>query len=373
MAVGDKIAATDYNTIQGKVALVLGTGSGDYGYGQTVSSSSVSANAKISMTQWSNLRNDLLRARQHQIGGDQSSLLTDPAINLTVTASDVSTNRFTTSSTTTLAVGLAVTFSGTVFGGVVAGTTYYIAEVATSTQFTISATKGGAVFALTTATGSMAMRFGGIKITEADRSAYNTLADTITTNRLIVPPDAEIDLPTLGTQQQRAPGWNGTVQQTVTINFTDANTARYFFNSGSQVLFSSSLTGGSTSPGGKDDTWRTIMSTMGTIKFGYSTTAGTTGTGSSYGWSNLTSTQVTIFQKDVSGTTYYPNKFVLKAAKPSATQLVFTLQWRDDNAPGGWHIDEGVGGTLTSYVQVRRPATSNVLVAIPPATVSSIG
>lgn len=373
MAVGDKIAASDYNTIQGKVALVLGSGSGDYGYGQTVASTAVSANARISMTQWANLRSDLLRTRQHQIGGDLSALLTDPAINLVVTATDVTTNRLTTSNTATLSVGLAVTFSGTTFGGIVAGTTYYVAEVATSTQFTVSSSKGGAVFAVTTATGSMTMKFGGIKITEADRLAYNTLADTVTTNRLLVPPVTEISVDNLVSQQQRAPGWNGVVQQTITVNFTDANTARYFFNAGSQILFSSDLTGGSATPGGKDDTWRVILSTMGTIVFGYGSTTAPSGIGSSYGWSNLTSTQVQIFEKDVSGTTYYPNRFIILASKPSASQLQFVLQWRDDSAPGGYGIDESVGGTVTSYVQVRRPSTSNVTVPVPPATTSSIG
>lgn len=374
MAVGDKIAATDYNTIQGKIALVLGPGSGDYGYGQTVLSTSVSTSARISMNQWSNLRSDLLRARQHQIGGDLSSLLTDPAINLTVTASDAATNRLTVStSTATLAVGLAVTFSGTTFGGIIAGTTYYVSEVATSTQFTISANQGGAVFALTNATGSMTMRFGGIKITDADRAAYNALADVITTNRLTVPPPEEISINSLVAQQQRAPGWNGTIQQTITVNFADANAARHFFNSGSLVQFSGSLTGGSTTPNGKDDTWRVILSSMGTISFGFNTTSGASGTGSAYGWSNIPSTQTIIFTKDVSGSTYYPNKFVILASKPTSSSLQFVLQWRDDSSPGGWGVDESVGGTVTSYVQVRRPSTSNVSVPVPPATTSSIG
>ena len=373
MAVGDKIAANDYNTIQGKIALVLGTGSGDYGYGQTVSSSPVSANSKISTLQWSNLRSDILRAYQHQVGGDQSSQLTDPAINLTVTASDAATNRFTTSNTAALAVGLAVTFSGTVFGGITAGTVYYVETVSTNTQFTISTTKGGSVLALTTATGSMTVKFGGIKVTDADRAAYNSLADTVTTNRLTVPPVSEISLDNLVSQQTRAPGWNSIVQQTINVNFTDANAARNFFNAGAQIIFSSSLTGGSTTPNGKDDTWRVLLSNMGNIVFGYATTTAASGTGSSYGWSNLTASQVQIFQKDVSGSTYYPNRFVILASKPSDTQLTFVLQWRDDSAPGGFGVDEAVGGTVTSYVQARRPSTTNVSVPLPPASTSSIG
>jgi hypothetical protein len=59
---------------------------------------------------------------------------------------------------------MPVQFRGTVFGGVAINTTYYVKEVITSTTFTISATRGaapsytpGAVFALTSATGTMTM------------------------------------------------------------------------------------------------------------------------------------------------------------------------------------------------------------------------
>lgn len=62
------IIANDYNVIQSKIALVMGSGSGNKGYGQTLDSSQVAQNAKISVTQWNNLRNDIVRARQHQTG-----------------------------------------------------------------------------------------------------------------------------------------------------------------------------------------------------------------------------------------------------------------------------------------------------------------
>jgi len=54
-------------------------------------------------------------------------------------------------------IGQPVSFSGTVFGNVAINTTYYVLTIPTATTFTISATSGGAVFALATATGSMAM------------------------------------------------------------------------------------------------------------------------------------------------------------------------------------------------------------------------
>ena len=85
---GNKIVATDYNTIQAKINLVLGTGTVNYGYGQTVSSSQVSPSVNVTAVQWNALRNDLLRARQHQTGIDESGNLVVPSTSITVKESD---------------------------------------------------------------------------------------------------------------------------------------------------------------------------------------------------------------------------------------------------------------------------------------------
>ena len=50
------VIATDYNVIQSKIALVLGSGSGNKGYGQSLSSSQVGQNSKITVAQWSNFK-----------------------------------------------------------------------------------------------------------------------------------------------------------------------------------------------------------------------------------------------------------------------------------------------------------------------------
>jgi hypothetical protein len=81
-----------------------------------------------------------------------------------ITATTTGSNILTCTDTDELFVGMPVQFRGTVFGGVAINTTYYVKEVITSTTFTISATRGaapsytpGAVFALTSATGTMTM------------------------------------------------------------------------------------------------------------------------------------------------------------------------------------------------------------------------
>jgi len=104
---GNLIVATDYNTIQSKIALVQGTGSSDYGYCQQVLSSQVNnLNTKITVSQWNNLRTDLLLARQHQTGSDQSAQLALPTQSTTIKEADrsaynafadlVTTNRLVT-------------------------------------------------------------------------------------------------------------------------------------------------------------------------------------------------------------------------------------------------------------------------------------
>ena len=76
----------------------------------------------------------------------------------TISASSNSTNKFTTTSTTGMAVGMSVYFSGAVYGNVNEGATYYIKTVDDATTFTISIAHGGTVFTPTLGTGSMTAR-----------------------------------------------------------------------------------------------------------------------------------------------------------------------------------------------------------------------
>jgi len=87
---GQLIQNTDYNSIRTVVNSVMGTGTG--GYGQVLLSSDVSQGATITAVQWLNLRTDMVKARQHQVGSavgttsatDGRNLLL-PASGLTIT------------------------------------------------------------------------------------------------------------------------------------------------------------------------------------------------------------------------------------------------------------------------------------------------
>jgi hypothetical protein len=71
----------------------------------------------------------------------------------TNTASGI--NLITTESTNGMAVGQEIIFTGTPFGGVSAGVTYYVHTVFSTSQFKVSTTKNGPALTLTSANGNM--------------------------------------------------------------------------------------------------------------------------------------------------------------------------------------------------------------------------
>jgi len=288
------IQLTDYNTIQSTVQSVMGTGTGDFGYGQSLASSQISAGAVISAQQWINLRTDLLKARQHQTGNDESSNIPIPAV-----------------------------------GGVVASSIY---------------------------------------------TSCDAMASLIVTNRLVTPPSSEATIETVASST-RTLSWNGTLQQVITITWPNADAARNFFNTGSNIQFSASRSGGNS--GSKNNTWTAMLTGMGTITFAYSdTTASGSGTGSSFGWSNLPGSTTLLFHKPAPAGVYAENDFYLYGRKVSTSQLEFILEFRDDDTGDqtglGPPVDEDVDGTLVGTCQVRRASGSNVSVPAPAATSSQL-
>lgn len=78
-----------------------------------------------------------------------------PSGSTIASATTTGSNLITVITTASMAVGQEISFTGTAFGNLVDGTTYYIANIASGTTLQISATYGGPVFALTTASGYM--------------------------------------------------------------------------------------------------------------------------------------------------------------------------------------------------------------------------
>ena len=107
----------------------------------------------------------------------------------TAIATNSVTNTVTVASISNMVPGLPITFSGVTFGGITQGSTYYIGTITygyPTSQITLTSLPGGAVFQLTTATGSMtaAWSSGGqqIIVTTPPGENLNTAFTKINTN-----------------------------------------------------------------------------------------------------------------------------------------------------------------------------------------------
>jgi hypothetical protein len=105
---------------------------------------------------------------------------------VTATATDAATDRITVSSATNMFSGLPIVFSGSVFGGITAGATYYIGTVvpgSPTSTITVTSLPGGAIFALSTAAGSMTGTFssGGQQIIDIGTAPNDGTGDPLRT------------------------------------------------------------------------------------------------------------------------------------------------------------------------------------------------
>lgn len=169
----------------------------------------------------------------------------------------------------------------------------------------------------------------------------------------------------------RTASWGGTpLIHTFTVNFGTENAARYFFNSGSQIRFSASRTGGSGSS--IDNSWTTLLNNVGTVQFGYNYTAYTGSGGyatNNLGYYGLTDSfqQIFIHYGDGSGSGYYyygygSTTYSIFARRQSyvglnganGSLLRFYVQFDDTSAYA--YYSGQVTGTLTSTIDMYKSA-----------------
>lgn len=128
----------------------------------------------------------------------------------------------------------------------------------------------------------------------------------------------------------RTTSWTASVYHEFTVTFTDENQARYFFNSGGTIYVSASRSGGSSTT--LNSAITTMLSDMGTIKFGATSTTytGTGGTAYNIGYYGLTSSYQNVF--------YHPGPTSYSAPN-------YTLKARTENVTG----TNGGNGTLVRF------------------------
>jgi len=90
-----------------------------------------------------------------------------------VTATNSVNNYITVLSTFGLEINRRIVFSGTVFGNIVSGATYYIKEIIDSTNITITTIPNGSIFSVTTGTGFMNLTAPQVSADSPTKIQYN--------------------------------------------------------------------------------------------------------------------------------------------------------------------------------------------------------
>lgn len=147
------------------------------------------------------------------------------------------------------------------------------------------------------------------------RSNIAALISTLDTNRL----NASIIQMTVSSAltSTRTASWGTQIQHEFTVTFSDENSARYFFNSGSEVRFSGSRTGGTAST--INAAWTALLILVGTVKFGATATTytGSGGFPSNIGYYDLTDTYQQIFSHNGAGPYYSSISYTIQARRES--------------------------------------------------------
>jgi hypothetical protein len=104
---------------------------------------------------------------------------------INITNTTTGTNLITTSdNTSTLNLGQPIIFSGSTFGGITDGVTYYVRTILNSTQFSVSSLKGGTQLVLSTASGNCTADYSNRPDTD-DGDFWNSFAEGDANNVLL--------------------------------------------------------------------------------------------------------------------------------------------------------------------------------------------
>ena len=204
---------------------------------------------------------------------------------------------------------------------------------------------------------------------------FNTLIDQAVLNRFNLGGSQSV-LSQKATQTYTS-SWGALATAELTMTFASANEARYFFNSGSQIRFTSSRTGGSATS--QNNAWTNLLSAIGTQSFGAAIPVLT----NFYTLTNSYSNGV--FYQNSSSTPYSANYFQLAAktnvadnSSGTATVVYVKITWSDSyvdlGAPAPGDV---VNGTLSITVDELKAAgtlqpSGNFTITSPTYSISSI-
>ena len=230
-AAGSTINATDYNTLQSKIATILGNGQAtdNFGYGQAVTSGQVSGPGvstpgdSVTHTQLRELYDDIETAWIHQNGsaGTQINTL------------------------------LKYIDQGDIIGADATGDGITYEE--NTDNYTIDNEENT----------------GGI-------NDFSTVLALIEASRTTVGA-GQTDTNLSAVSDSRNSSWNGNVDSEFTVTFNNADQRRYFFNSGGQITIAGAIDAATLGAAGsasrqRNDGWNSMVTTPGTVRMGYNYT-----------------------------------------------------------------------------------------------------
>ncbi len=284
------VQIADYNAIQSKVANIVGTGSGNSGYGQTVLSSQVTTSNKLTVSDWARLKYDIINAYYHQTGTVPTALV-DPAVGALVKA-NATTQPYKQYSSW--------------------------ADVIDTQKFDIGA---------------------GQFIT---RTQHPITSATWAT---------ETAWPNTTTGRSR---WDTRIYSQINVYWNTANEARAFFNSGGEIRFTSTRTGGVGTPSylAQNNSWTSLLLGSGTQGFGGNRPTANTGTLDGTNFYRLNN-GFQVWYTSTATNPYSTNTYRILARSPgvtdnssgTASSIEFLVEWLDNHAGSGGGPD-GVDGTF---------------------------
>jgi hypothetical protein len=295
-----RISALDFNYIRDKIVSILGdTDGGQKGYGQTIHSSPVNSGQLIEKDQWDRLRIDILNTKLHQDG------IFPPVVTL---GED---------SETELLIGYSEQFPNTNYNT--------IADNAILAKFNIGV-------------------------------GQSVVSTPVITNQT-----------SLGTLSKTG-SWSTQSQCTLVVRFpggyvvdnnngdppilaTGADNARHFFNSGGKIRFTSSRTGGTSSP--QNNAWTNLLNTAeGNVSFGADFPVNAN-------FYTLTTVPQSFYTLSAS-TPYSANNYTISASiNTDGDTVTFIITWNDSYVdPGPTPPGDLTDGTLSISVEEFKAAGS---------------
>ena len=173
-------------------------------------------------------------------------------------------------------------------------------------------------------------------------SNYDSILETAIANRFQIAGSQSV-VNSTASQTYTTP-WSTSLTATLTCTFSTADQARYFFNSGGKVRFTTTLSGGSSTA--QINAWVNFLASVGTQSFGADTGV--------VNYYNLTNSFQTYYQSSLSSP-YSANNYRLEArtdvsnnSTGTATQLFLRMTLTDSYVdPGAPAPGDLVNGTLT--------------------------